>query len=541
MSLFFSPFLLLLVFAALLPGCASKTAEDPMEKWRELGERAWAHTPADQPLEPRFEIPARTTLLDDFQPSPAPPLPQQRVSLRMRDVPMPSLLLALAKAGGVNMMLSPGVRVMEGVNVSIDDVPWDVAFRSLASTHNLVYSWSGGVLQVRTLEDVKGDIEREKAAQEFSRMQVEALNAGPLVTSVIKLRYLNIGQEHTPGNDGQSSLSGTNLTSMITQLLSNDMEGGGRGVIVSHPETNSLVLRASRTDTEKVFALLEHLDRPRPQIRIQAHIVETTKDTARDLGFQWGGRRAGVAGGQPWMVSPGVGAPSGTPPTPQPIFNIGQGDAGMAGNFPANITEPLTGLSLGFIMGSANYLEVQLSALQREGKLNILSSPSITTMNNLMAFTENGEKVPYVSTDKDGNREVKFEDAVLRLEITPHVVDADHLRLDIKVKKDEVDLSRQVEGNPFIVKKETQTSLVVGNEETVVISGLTKELTSKRLEGVPWLKEIPGLGALFRRDMSSLSMEEVLIFITPTILPPPSHYSPPADDQSGKRPMPPLS
>jgi len=96
------------------------------------------------------------------------------------------------------------------------------------------------------------------------------------------------------------------------------------------------------------------------------------------------------------------------------------------------------------------------------------------------------------------------------------------------IKKDEVDLVRNVDGNPYIIKKETQTSLVVGNAETVVISGLTKELTSNRLDGVPWLKDVPGLGALFRRDASKLNMEEVLIFITPTILPERS-ITPPQD------------
>ncbi|WP_051434364.1 secretin N-terminal domain-containing protein [Desulfonatronum lacustre] len=526
---FFPGFLAALLTLVLLWGCASTSKEDPMDHWRELSEQALAHTPTDRPLEPRFEIPEASLILDpEPETSPDTPFPQQRVSLRMQEAPMATLLMALARAAQVNMVLSPSVRAMQGVSVIIDDVPWETAFRNMADAHGLVYVWNGAILQVRTVDDVKQDMERERVAQDFTKLRAEAMHSGPLVTSVIKLRYLNIGQDPSAGTDGRtgtsetSRTSGNDLTGMITKLLGSNGGEGAQGVVVPHPETNSLVLQAPRNVTNKVFALLEHLDRPRPQILIQAHIVETTKDTARDLGFQWGGRRAGFAGDQPWMVAPGVGGPAGGWPAgelPPPFFDQGQGSGGMAGNFPADLTSTLTGLTLGFITGSPNYLEVQLSALQQDGKLNILSSPSITTMNNLMAFTENGEKVPYVSRDKDGNREVKFEDAVLRLEITPHVVDTEHLRLDIRVKKDEVDLTRQVEGNPFIIKKETQTSLVVGNEETVVISGLTKELTSRRLDGVPWLKDLPGLGALFRRDASRLDMEEVLIFITPTIIP----------------------
>ncbi|HIW77724.1 MAG TPA: type II and III secretion system protein, partial [Candidatus Bilophila faecipullorum] len=148
-----------------------------------------------------------------------------------------------------------------------------------------------------------------------------------------------------------------------------------------------------------------------------------------------------------------------------------------------------------------------------------LSSPSITTLDNKMAYTENGEKVPYVSTSNMGDREVKFEDAVLRLEMTPNVIDGDNLKLKVLVKKDEVDTSRTVEGNPFIIKKQTETTLIMRNGETVVISGLTKEKGTDINAGVPGLKDIPGGKYVFGHDSKGKTMEEVLIFITPEILP----------------------
>ncbi len=145
-----------------------------------------------------------------------------------------------------------------------------------------------------------------------------------------------------------------------------------------------------------------------------------------------------------------------------------------------------------------NILDLQLSALQKDGKLNILSSPSITTLDNQKAFTENGEKVPFSTLDTSvtpPTRTVKFEDAVLRLEITPHVIDGQNLSMKILVKKDEVDLTRTVDGNPFIIKKQTETSLIVQDGETIVISGLTKQRKPAvgqrrpRAEGHP----LPGL------------------------------------------------
>ena len=108
---------------------------------------------------------------------------------------------------------------------------------------------------------------------------------------------------------------------------------------------------------------------------------------------------------------------------------------------------------------------------------------------------------------------------MLRLEITPHVIDGRYLSMKILVKKDEVDMSRTVEGNPFIIKKQTETSLIVLDGETIVISGLTKQRNQKGTSGVPGLKDVPFLGWLFKSEDKSENMEEVLIFITPKILP----------------------
>jgi type IV pilus assembly protein PilQ len=181
--------------------------------------------------------------------------------------------------------------------------------------------------------------------------------------------------------------------------------------------------------------------------------------------------------------------------------------------------------SLGLIFGTIgeNILEVQLNALQKDGKLNILSSPSITTLDNQMAFTENGDIVPFATTETSGGiltRSIKKEEATLRLEIIPHVIDGKNLKMKIVVKKNEVDPSRNVDGNPYIIKKQTETNLIAQDGETIVISGLTKQKKLDDTSGIPWLKDIPVLGWLFKGEGTSESMEEVLIFITPTIIKP---------------------
>jgi type IV pilus assembly protein PilQ len=205
---------------------------------------------------------------------------------------------------------------------------------------------------------------------------------------------------------------------------------------------------------------------------------------------------------------------------------VGIGGTGFASNFQAsNLTSTAAG-SLALLFGTigGNILEMQLQALQKESKLNILSSPSITTLDNQVAFTENGQRVPFVTLTQSAGQAptqtVTFENAVLRLEITPHVIDGTNLKMKILVKKDELDFTRAASmlGNPIILKKQTETSLIIKDGDTIVISGLTKQTKSDSETGWPWFKEIPVLGWLFKADGKSDAMEEVLIFITPHIL-----------------------
>ena len=194
------------------------------------------------------------------------------------------------------------------------------------------------------------------------------------------------------------------------------------------------------------------------------------------------------------------------------------------GNFPAGLTATdvagnLLGLDLGFILesGSGNILSVQLQALEEEGQLNILSSPNITTLDNQQAFIESGRDVPYQSVEDDEVK-IEYKKAVLRLEVTPHVIDNDTIKMDIFVTKDDVDFANAVGNNPVIITKRAQTGVILFNGQTTVIGGLSKELTGEDEYGVPYLKDVPGLGKLFKGTNNSNGLEELLIFVTPHVL-----------------------
>jgi len=498
------------VIGLSLAGCAKdlKQVKDPFfEKWTTMADASKGHSPTGRvrimdmpPLE-------EDELITDEAARKEKPLPTRRVSLRMHNVDINVILRALAQAANVNIMLRSGVKGETSINV--ENKPWDQTFQGILKTNGLAYAWEGDIIRIMTAEDMERDFKLESAR--------ERMRGQKLLTMVATVDYADAAK----------------LRDSLKELLTKDKDGKVRGSILVDQHTNSMIVQATRDDLRRMIPMIERLDKPTAQIVIKANIVEASKDTARTLGVQWGGIYTNRAGGQNYYVTPG-GSGGSTTASPTaggytPTFgSTGIAGQGFAGNFPADaaaIAAAGASGSLGLIFGTigGSVLELQLQALQQDGKLNILSSPSITTLDNQMAYTENGEKVPYVATSTSSGvvtQEVKFEDVVLRLEITPHVIDGKNLKMKIRVKKDEVDSTRTVQGNPYIIKKQTETTLIVQNAETVVISGLTKQRSLLSDAGFPGLKDIPGLGYLFKTENRAETMEEVLIFITPHILPP---------------------
>jgi type IV pilus assembly protein PilQ len=491
-----------------LAGCAkdlSKVKDPFFEKWTTMAETSQGYSPSGRSRIMELPPLEDDEIVTDEAARKEKPLPTRRVTLRMHNVDINVILRALAQAANVNIMLRSGVKGETSINV--ENKPWDQTFLGILKTNGLSYTWEGDIIRIMTAEDMERDLKLD-AARDRMRSQ-------KLLTMVINVDYADA----------------TKLRDSLKELLTKDRDGRVRGSIMVDQHTNSMIIQATRDDLRRMIPMIERLDKPASQILIKANIVEATKTTARNLGVQWGGIYTNVAGGQNYYITPGGsgGSTTASPTTGSytPTFgSTGIGGQGNALNFPVSeAAKAVAGGSgsLGLIFGTigGSFLEVQLQALQNDGQLNILSSPSITTLDNQMAYTENGERVPYVATSTSSGvvtQEVKFEDAVLRLEITPHVIDGKHLKMKIKVKKDQVDPTRTVQGNPYIIKKQTETNLIVQDGETIVISGLTKQQVSKSDAGLPGLKDVPGLGYLFKTDSRSEDMEEVLIFITPHVL-----------------------
>jgi type IV pilus assembly protein PilQ len=517
----------------VISGCANEVAikKDPFfEKWQKMAETAKGKSPVQRREEIDVTVNAGKEgqiqekdlkAADDKERK----LPTTKIALKMRQADVKTVIRALARIEGQNILIKDEVKGQ--VTVDFNNVPWDQAFKGILTNHGLDYVWEGNIIRVMTAEDIERALKRK--VQEINVQQMQ-----PLLTRVVNINYADARK----------------LKDNLVEFLTKDKDNKPIGSVQVNEHSNSLIIKASEDDLKRMMPIINEIDKPTPQILIKANIVETTQSTARNLGILWGGMYGHKVGGQALYVTPGGTGGAAVAPgsafsgdyTPTSGAAAGIAGQGFGVNLPAAAMTATASASLGLIFGTIgeNILEIQLNALQEAGELNILSSPSITTLDNQTAFTENGEKVPYV-TEETGTtgtttRSVKFEDVVLRLEITPHVIDGKNLKMKVVVKKDEVDITRNVQGNPFIYKKETSTSLIVQDGETIVISGLTKQKKQDAQTGVPWLQDIPVLGWLFKATDKSKTMEEVLIFITPTILPPVQDVS-----SSEKLPEPPAS
>jgi type IV pilus assembly protein PilQ len=486
-----------LVSFLLIGGCASPKLEkqDPFfDEWKTKAETSKGYSPAKP--KPKAEPPQiikpketpKELKLDEIAEK---PLPTRKISLKMTDINVSVVLRALARAADQNIIVSE--KVGGKININIAQAPWDQVFLGILRTQGLSYAWEGEIIRIMTADDMEQDLKRQARQREMK------LTEQPL-TRIVPVKYG----------------SADKLKENLEKFLTVDKDDKPIGSILVDTHTNSLIIQAIRNDLKNIIAVIDQLDKPTPQVLIEAFIVEANKDVARELGIQWGGL---VRTGKGTGVGFGTGADN----------NALGGDIGTAvnptsGNVVNLPAQPLSGFepfSLGLIYQNIGdvLLTTQLSALQDKGKLNILSSPSITTLDNQTANIESGEEIPF-QTVEDGEVNVEFKKAVLKLTVTPHVIDERTLKMYINVHKDEADFSRTVLGNPTIITKNAETNVIQLDGQTIVIGGLNKETSAHSDTGVPYLQDVPGLGYLFKRKSTDDRLEDLLIFITPHILEP---------------------
>jgi type IV pilus assembly protein PilQ len=292
-----------------------------------------------------------------------------------------------------------------------------------------------------------------------------------------------------------------------------------------------VVMPADKIKKAEEMRLKEDVSRGKlKQISIEAQIIEANESFIKQIGVQWGGGlwttangvTLGALGGSAGYATQTVGATTTGATTIQQTFpnGVGFGNSNLAVNFPYTFSNtPL----LGVLAGGSNFVvSAQIHALESSSEGKIISSPKVTTLDNVKATIKQGEEVPYVTESTSGGvvtRTVQFKEAVLKLDVKPTITPEGKISMEIKATNDRPDYTRSIQGNPPIIKNEVDSTVVVHDGDTIVIGGIYKSENENLTSGVPGLYKVPVLGWLFKAENEQRTKREILIFITPKIVP----------------------
>lgn len=415
------------------------------------------------------------------------------VSLDLDGADLRATLRELVEHGGLNVVFDPTVQGT--VDILVRDIPWDQALETILRANKLGYVAEGTIIRIAPL-----NVLAEEEAERRKLAEARAL-AGDLRVQTFTLSYAR-------ASDMQPLLTRSALSS--------------RGQIQVDGRTNTLIITDLADRLQIAANLLASLDRAEPQVEVEARIVQTSRDFARAIGIQWGlnGRMTPDIGNTTGLAFPNRGSIGGRLGTQGPAGTdpraTGAESTGTGVNLGVEAANSAIGLALGSVNGAFN-LDVALSALERTGKGRVLSTPRLTTQNNVSASVQQGIQIP-IQTVANNTVTVTFKDAVLRLQVTPQITAAGTVIMQVSVQNMTADFSRQVNGIPPIDTQEAQTQVQVEDGATTVIGGIFVSREQASTDKTPLLNRIPLLGWLFRRDSVQDESRELLIFITPRIL-----------------------
>ena len=442
------------------------------------------NTPAPQPAPAVPPAPAPAAQ----QPAPADP-PQFTgfpVSLDFLGADLRAVLRTFSEISGLNVVIDPTIQGT--VDVALRDVPWDQALDIILRSNGLGYAIGGTIVRIAPLTVLASE---EAARRDLAEQQALA---GELLTVTRTLSYAR-------AEELQPLLTATVLSQ--------------RGSITTDLRTNTLIITDLAERLTRATDLIATLDRPEPQVEIEARIIQTTRDFAQQLGVQWGfnGRASSDLGNTLPLTFPNQVAAGGRTGATQ---GTGADAVGTGVNLGVSAPTSAVGLALGAVNGAFN-LDVALSALEGTGQGRILSTPRVTTQNNIEAEITQGIQIP-IQTVANNTVTVTFQDAALTLLVTPQITAANTVIMRITVENASPDFSRSVNNIPPIDTQRAITQLLVNDGETTVIGGIYVSNEQTQRDRTPGLHRIPLLGWLFQRNQVLEESRELLIFITPRII-----------------------
>ena len=422
----------------------------------------------------------------------------EKLSLNFQDIQVRAVLEIIADVTGLNLVASDTVQ--GNITLRLDNVPWDQALELVLKSKSLDKRLVGNVLLVAPAAEIA---ERERQEIE-TRNQLEEL--APLRTEFIRIRYASASDifelfkssGSTGAEEGSKSTAG---------ILSN------RGTANVDERTNSIILTETESKITEFLALIEKLDVPIRQVLIESRIVIANSTFSKEIGVRWGGSAASENGGGLTTIGGSLDSLSPSLSGPANIVN-------SVNNNIVNLAAPNTAGTIALSFLNSNVLlDLELSAFESNGSAEIVSQPKVITGDKQQASIESGQSIPYQTTS-DGEVSIEFEEAVLRLDVTPQITPDNRIIMDLIITQDSVAGAAvsTAETVPVIDTTELITQVLVADGQTIVLGGIYQQNSINTVDKVPFFGDIPYLGRLFKRNVSSNEKQELLIFITPRIL-----------------------
>lgn len=414
----------------------------------------------------------------------------ERLSLNFQNIEVRAVLQLIADFTGINMVTSDDVAGT--LTLRLKNVPWDQALDIILKTKGLAKRQAGNVIMIGPTAEIAA---QEKIELEATRQIAEL---APLINENIQINYAKAEEI-------------ADLIKSETSTMLSD-----RGSVNIDNRTNKLLVHDVEERVVAIRQLISELDVPVKQVLIESRVVIANDDFSKDLGVRFGVTQYEQNGGD---LNATTGNATGT------SGMVSDAEAGTGIGLPntndrMNVDLPVSNQSAGSIalaiLSGNTLVDLELSALQLEGKGKIVSNPRVVTANGHKALIEQGVEVPYQEATSSGATSVSFKKAVLSLEVTPQITPDNRVIMDLQVNKDSV--GQIYFGVPSIDTREVQTQVLVSNGETIVLGGVYEQIKSSEVDRVPFFGDLPLIGALFRQTRERDEKSELLIFVTPKIL-----------------------
>ncbi|MDZ7891271.1 MAG: type IV pilus secretin PilQ [Rhodoferax sp.] len=451
----------------------------------------WEHSAYQS--DEQFVVEVKEIKVDPKKLTQGPGYNGQKLSLNFQSIEVRSLLQVIADFTNFNIVTSDSVA--GSVTLRLQDVPWDQALDIILQAKGLGMRKTGNVLWVAPKDEIaakeKLDLETVVAVQ----------NLEPLRTQAFQINY-GKASDIAVGLIASSSGAGQGVTA--TRILSS------RGSVISENRTNQLFVTDIPSKLEQVQQLISKIDIAVRQVLIEARIVEASDSFGKSLGVKLGGGGSAGASGDKPGISLGSSYVAGSAATTSGNFVNLPSTGALGSNSPGQFAVSIFGA------GADRFLNLEISALEAEGKGKVVSSPRVVTADQIRALIEQGTELPYQVASSSGATSIAFRKANLKLEVLPQITPEGNIILTLDVTKDTV--GQSTPAGFAIDTKHVQTQVLVENGGTVVIGGIFTESSTDTETKVPFFGDLPGLGILFRNKAKEIQKREMLVFITPKVI-----------------------